>query len=354
VGAIDGERVSRARSIAGAFWRRVLGAAVFVGLTHAAPASAAELSASGPDGCPDAAELGFRVERAIGMPLAQSVPLRFVVVFEAPRARPGRYTARLQVAGDAADATGTEREISALDCGGLADAVSVAIALAIGSTPAQDATAFESKRVAAAQIESSVSGAVTSAGGEDLPDPEPAETENVAFTPVMAFSMLADRGSLPALGLGVSLGAELRWPQVALRANGALLFDQHVALEGGSGAPGADMSLVLGSLSACTAAIGHFRAALALFACAGWELGRITAVGTGVTTPRRGDQLWSAPRLDAGVSWAAPGTAFRFNLQLSAAAPLKRDDFFLRDLGRIHHPPAAVGRLALGVDVSFE
>ena len=58
------------------------------------PASAAELTASGPAACPDVAELSFRVERAIGMPLAHAAPLRFDVRFAGEAAA---FTARLAV-----------------------------------------------------------------------------------------------------------------------------------------------------------------------------------------------------------------------------------------------------------------
>jgi hypothetical protein len=339
----------------------VLAAALAGALSAAASARAAELSARGPEQCPEAAELAFRVERAVGMSLAESGPLRFSIVFEPPTAPERRYTARLEVRGEEPLAASAQRVLSAHDCGRLGDAVSVAIALAIRSSQVQTGVAAsEPERASPAEVTGGAlarehgPAAVGTPVADELSRPSAAAEEGAAFAPVLSLAAVADSGSLPAAGLGAGLGAELRGQRFALRANGTLLFDQHVALEERPGAPGADMSLVLGGLSACTAPIGNFRASVAIAVCAGWELGRLGAVGTGVQTARRGNQLWSAPRVDAGLSWAVPGTALRFNLILIATAPLKRDDFFLRDLGRVHRPPGAVGRLALGVDISFE
>jgi hypothetical protein len=53
------------------------------------------------------------------------------------------------------------------------------------------------------------------------------------------------------------------------------------------------------------------------------------------------------------LSVAVPDTAFRLSVQVTAAFPLKRDDFFLRDQGNVHEVAGAVGRFALGVDVAF-
>jgi hypothetical protein len=341
----------------------VLVAGLVGALSGAAPVRAAELSARGPEQCPGAAELAFRVERAVGMPLAQSGPLRFSIVFEPPTAPARRYTARVEVHGNEPLAASAQRVLSAHDCGRLGDAVSVAIALAIRSSQVQTPAA-SSEPEPASPVEATGGGrapgsargpaAVDTPVADELSGSSDEAEEGAAFAPVLSLAVVADSGSLPAPGLGVGLGVELRGQRFALRANGTLLFDQHVAIEERSGAPGADMSLVLGGLSACTAPIGNFRASFATAVCAGWELGRLGAVGTGVQTALRGNQLWSAPRVDAGLSWAVPASAFRFNLILTAAAPLKRDDFFLRELGRVYRPPGAVGRLALGVDISFE
>lgn len=227
--------------------------------------------------------------------------------------------------------------------------MAVAIALALGSNEPRAATEPTVSSAAPGEPVAPVAAAAldADAGEGDAAGP----SERASLTPALGVWLVGDAGSLPGVGLGLGLGAELRRGRLGLRASGTWLFDRHVTLPGADAALGADLSLVLGSLSACTApfAKGHLSASV----CGGWELGRIDALGTGVREPRRAGALWSAPRVDLGVAWAAGDAPLRFMAQLTAAAPLKRDDFFLRDLGSVYRPPVVAGRLALGVDVSF-
>lgn len=312
-------------------------------LALAPRAGAAELSARGPASCPDADELKFRVERAIGMPLSHAAPLRFAVTFEA---NTGAYAAQLEVEGGEPRARAAARRFSAQDCSRLGDALGLAMALALG-----------------AAAPSEPSGALPSAAA--LPDPPkkrdqaeappPEQAAARPLTPLLAAGLIADSGSLPAAGLGLSVAAELRLPRLALRLGGLLLLDQRTALRRPEQpAAGAELGLALGSLSLCTPALGSAAARLTAFVCGGWELGRLEGTGTGVPEPRRGGALWTAPRLDAQLSWAPWPGPVRLAAQLGAAAPLKRDDFFLRDIGSIHRPPVVVGRAGVGVEVSFE
>jgi hypothetical protein len=228
-----------------------------------------------------------------------------------------------------------------------------------GAGPTSPAVAGSADAAAASSLATSATSEIASSDlaasvARDRSPSDASHTDELALAPALAAFFLVDSGSLPHPGIGTGLGAALHTPRLALRAQGALLFEQHVALESGASAAGADLSLVLGSLSGCWAALGSFRASFAGFACAGWELGSLRAVGSGVDTPLRGGQLWSAPRVDAGVSWALGRSWLRGTLQLSGLAPLKRDDFFIRDVGGVHRPPGAVGRLTIGVDVAFE
>lgn len=368
---------------------RLVAGVLCAGWALPAPALATELSVTGPDACPDAGELAFRVERSLGAPLAESAPLRFEVVFEAASTPRASYTARLRALGRAASGATSTRVIRARDCGRLGDAVGVAIALAIRAPEPAPSGATDADPNAGSSTATSSAGSIThaaAAGGpahdlgrgapaaataaDGLPSPRAAvggasldrdqppaaapPAEKQALSPALGVFFVGDSGSLPSAGVGLGLSAEVRTPRLAFRVQGALLFEQHVTLASSDGAPGADMSLVLGSASACWSPLGGFRSSIAGFACAGWELGQLVAQGTGVDAPRRGAQLWTAPRLDGGVSWALGGRWLRGTLQLSALVPLKRDDFFLRDAGDVHRPPNVVGRLAIGVDFTFE
>lgn len=319
-------------------------------------ADAAELAARGPRECPDTAELTFRVERLLGMPLLRAGVLHFDVEFAAAHAM---YGARVLVSGRENALDPKERDLHAPTCGELGDAVSVAIALALGATAPGMASAPAAEPPAKALDEPAAppEAAASQDSREDETKvvAEPAPAERSAFSPALLLALVFDAGSLPAPGFGIAFGAELRADHFALRALGSLAFDQHASLPSSATTePGADMSLALGSLEACAAPFGSLRARLAASLCGGWELGRLSGTGTGVAEPRSGSQLWSAPRIDAGLGWTLPSTALRLGTLLTLAAPLERQDFVLRGLGRVYRPPTLVGRWAIGIDVSFD
>ncbi|MEY4548528.1 MAG: hypothetical protein RL685_4723 [Pseudomonadota bacterium] len=338
-------------------------AGLFAGLAVPSRAQAAELSARGPATCPDVAELTFRVERAIGMPLSHAAPLRFAVKFE-PQA--AGYAAQFEVAGGATVSWSAARHFSAADCSRLGDAVGLAIALALGAAaPAEPATAVAPiepadeapTRTLASELESArpVPTPPAPVPPRDELAPAPVSEPAAVLTPVLAAALILDSGSLPAAGLGLSMAAELRFRRLALRVGGLLLFDQQAALRRPElPAAGAELGLALGNMALCTVAFGNARAAVAALVCGGWELGRLEGTGTGIPVPRRGSALWTAPRLDAQLSWAPLGGPVRLVAQLMAATPLQRADFFLRDLGSVHRPPVVVGRAGVGLEVGFE
>jgi hypothetical protein len=323
---------------------------------------AAELTASGPRECADAVEISFRVERAIGMSLAHAAPLAFEVVME--RAAAG-HVAHIEVTGAAPEATRFTRELSATDCDELVDAVSVAIALALGAAePSPDAdaaasteraNAADARSAAAAASAAPASGTAPAHAAADAGDDESQETARPSVAPSLSLWLLGDAGSLPSPSLGAALGAELGWSKLELRALGTVLFERETQVESSSSpAPGAKLQLVTGGLLACAAPFGSLRATLAPFACFGAEIGRLSGVGTGVASPRRGGALWVAPLVQVGAAWTVPETALGLAMGVVVAAPLARDEFALRDIGTVHQPPSVVGRLSVGVSVRFD
>lgn len=345
----------------------------------ARPGRAAELTASGPSECADTTELSFRVERSIGMSLGEAAPLAFDVVML--RSASG-YVAHIGVTGAAPDATRMERTLGAADCDKLLDALSVAVALALGvgdassalETPPdsvetatnaaspEHATRAEPAASAAnaAPPEHATSAAAALPAASDEGNTEPATTASASLAPSISLWLLGDAGSLPSPSLGAALGAQLGWGKLELRMLGSLLFEQETAIDSavapasGAPAPGAKLQLLAGAVLACTAPFGSLRAPIAPFACVGAELGRLSGIGTGVASPRQGSALWAAPLVQVGGSWAVPDTALRLGVALTAAAPLNRDEFALRDIGTVHQPPSVVGRLAIGVGVGFD
>src|SRR5262245_23699978 len=177
----------------------------------AVPASArsAELSVRGPAACPDVAELTFRVERAIGMPLSHAAALRFAVHFERQAAD---YGAQLAVEGGDSPERAAARRFSAADCSRLGDAVGLAIALALGATaPAEPEITTQNTALASEEASALPESATPPSQAEPSRDESPAaaleERSAPALTPVLAAGLIADSGSLPDPGLGLSVTA---------------------------------------------------------------------------------------------------------------------------------------------------
>jgi hypothetical protein len=347
---------------AGWFWI----ATFWLATTTATAARAAEIDWRAPEHCPDADELRFRIERVIAMPLRHAAPLRFTI-----RAEPSAqgFTAHIEIAAGQTS-TGRERVLSARACNELADMVTVAVALALGADPsaieggAPPPPARTETDLAASADRSTVQAAAGAAVTETLRvrDGEEIAVDRVERAPVdargsdgwrpgLSLWLLADSGSLPAPGLGAALGVQLERARFQLRALGTVLFDQHESLAvAADQSPGADLALWTGSLSACAIPLGASGAPFAAQACAGWELGRLSGDGTGVQQPRAGAALWSAPRADWGASWALGGSPWRLGALLTLVLPLTRENFVLSELGSVHRPPSAVGRVAIGLE----
>jgi hypothetical protein len=326
---------------------------------------AAEVEWRGPNVCPDAAELRFRVERSIGMPLSHAAPLRF----EVTAARSAQGFTALVATDPGAGGGARERTLAAPDCSRLADLVAVTLALALGAdagaaadagagltsaelaaTPMPESGAHPST---AAQMAAQVVAPAAVAGADAVPR-APDEAASSRWRPGLSVWLVGDSGSLPEPGVGAALGAEFGNSMLELRALGTWFMQQHQELGGlAEPRPGADLGLVLGALSGCAALWGSFVADGAAYACGGWELGRLSGTGTDVLRPREGAALWSAPRLDVGARWALGSDGFELGALLTLAVPLVRKDFVLGELGPLHRPPAAVARAGIGINWSW-
>jgi hypothetical protein len=338
-------------------------------VSRASVARAAEIDWHGPPACPDAEELRFRVERAIGMPLSHAADLHFEVTAEAARQA---YVASVELEAS----PGVERRHRSLiapDCSRLVDLVSVTVAIALGATQAElDGPAPSLGDLGSPGAAPSPSDAplpATAASGSDDSLPSLAEartsvvpdsTASASWRPAASIWFVGDTGSLPHVGTGVALGAQLGRNRFALLALATLLFEQHAAsaVPAASPAavsePGADLGLITGALAACGLPFGSHSSRFRAQGCAGWELGRLSGKGTGVQRPRAGAALWSAPRLDAGASWGLGVAGLRLAASLTLALPLTRDEFTLGDVGSVHRPPAAVARFAIGLNVDLK
>jgi hypothetical protein len=165
--------------------------------------------------------------------------------------------------------------------------------------------------------------------------------------------LLGDVGSLPAPALGLGVGAQLGWSRWLIELTGTLWSERHARLDSTTVPDaGADVSLVTGGLGACALPLDEASTEIAL--CAGWEMGRVSGIGTGITSPRRVNGLWLAPSLDAGLRWKPAGSRLGIGARLGAVAPLGQRAFFIERLGTVHEAQSLVARAGLSVDVALD
>jgi hypothetical protein len=302
---------------------------------------AAELELDAGAGCIDGDELGFQVERALGQPLAGVSDARFLVHVQP--AKQG-FRAELEISESPADAPRGFRSLAATTCEVLTQHVALAIALALGGHGAEppeasSPPAHPPPRPAMEEV--------------PLAPPSGAESELEAGGrgPDLAGSawLIGDTGTLPSMGWGVGLGVELGWPSFELRALGTLLPERAGTIDASApSSPGARIGLLAGGLLACLP-LELQQATLGLSACAGGELGALSGDGTGVSTSYHQRTLWAAARFDVVTRWTIPRTVLAIEALVTAAAPLTRDEFILKDIGSVHRPESVLGRAALGV-----
>jgi len=309
--------------------------------SRAAESAAAELTLAQPAPCISVDELSFRVSRALGQALSSVAGPQFAVAI---RPSASGFQARLEISDSGSNGPSGLRLLNAASCEELADSLALAIALALGPRAATDERAATPEAPAAAAIAAPVPDAASSSAA-------PSSAGAPAHGPQVAFqaALLGDTGSLPGAGLGGALGARLAWTAFELRAEGLLLPARETLIDADdSASPAGELGLLAGALLACTPLSDRGRALL-LSACAGAELGRISGTGLRVATPHPQHAPWFAARIDLAARWPLPKLPIGLELLVTAAAPLLRDEFILKDIGPIHQPPNVIGRAGLGL-----
>ena len=328
---------------------RAVLASALLAMSLAESAVASDLGWSGPADCAQSEQLLFQVEQALGAPLADTGDVHLQV--HVARTTPSAH-ALLRIEDGAAEPALSERSLVAPDCEKLVDTLAVAITLALeaaapsgGSTPSPASAATPVDRAAAPPQVSHAADVVVA---------EPQSTAAASPTARVVARVLGDVGSLPSPALGLGLGAQLAWSRLQLELLGTMWAEQHAQLNV-SGLPeaGADVALVSGTLSACSTPLGADRAPLVFALCLGWEMGRLSGEGTGISAPRQAHGLWLAAEASAGLTWR-PAQTLGLGARLGAATPLGRGEFYLDRLGTVHQPASVVARAGLSVDVAFE
>ena len=282
--------------------------------------------ASGAEACPDAVELGARVAAVRGQdPAGDS---SYFVQF----ARNGRgFSALLRSGTDGSSLRSLES--TAADCGPLAQATAVTLALLFDADAARAEPAREPVQVA----------------------PEP-RRESTPFLPPpsAASSDLPDRPLLGVvLGAGMAQGVLRRWAP-SLLGEVALVL---TPLRFGLGAwwipahdselePGVvELSLIAASGRVCYAAFR--RPWLQVEVCSGVALGSITAAASGFGDSQTKHRLFAALPLE--VTFGQAGASASWQLSAALLIPFRRNQFGIDGLGLVYDTPALAALLAVRV-----
>ena len=274
----------------------------------AAPPAPVALAYQAPAGCPDRAAYVSRVEvHSRGAALIDAPGRVFVVRIDA---RDGRY------AGDVTIVVGadqTRRAIEAADCVALVDALALVTVLAL--------------------------------------DPR---TTDVAPPPPRAWQLSFGAGATGVLGVAPgALPSLTAFAQLDRRDRGALrLAARWGRATGEVGAARAIFTWPRLQLDACPRFAARAVGRVVLGACAGVQLGVLQARGADIVDPLATTRPWVAPVATARARWHPTGRWFA-ELDLTAAFPLVRDQFYFEPDTTIHRAPAVVGELAIVAGVSI-
>ena len=317
---------------------------------HAEAIGSAELSwvrASGAESCPTPSKMRAAVARRLGRdPFERDAEVSFEVVIE-PRA-PG-WAARIVAQGTALGAGSRELTSEAAACESLADAVALAVALAIDPEAVERTarTPAPAPALAAPQV------TAQAPPSESAPPPaEPAPVPPAAtseFPRTVPYALgLASVGLLPGGALGLGLLGELGLVE-RLSALVALDYwpERETAGAGGHFAFG----LTAASLGLCA---NLLRVPLAGFAlCGGGMLGSVHAVVLDLEPTGPGDRLWAAFRGGARL-WIPEASTLRAVLGLEAIVPFTRHRFTVRDEpGDVFRQSAVALHASLGAGLRF-
>ena len=245
-----------------------------------------------------------------------------------------------------ADATADERVLAAASCDDLTETLAVAISLAIGPPQGGDPSLATATAAPAAEQESPV-------GVEESESVRAARASTSAPLPSAFALLVADVGSLPHPALGAGLGLELAWARLRVQLGAVMFYPQRASWQADADV-GADLGLTIGIARACMPVLRSRSASLTVPSCLGMELGRMDGVGEGVSGARARDILWIAPRAEAGLAWARPGSPLSLETSLGVVLPLNRDQFIFDGMGAIHRPSRVAGRLCASLNLAFQ
>jgi hypothetical protein len=180
--------------------------------------------------------------------------------------------------------------------------------------------------------------------------PAPASTRRAHAT--LRAAVLGELGSLPRAGLGAELGIGVAFRGSRVELAG--LWLPGVKSRRADDGARVEIALWAARLGYCHRLVGR---SLALFGCAGLELGRASGTGIDLSQQRDRSYLWSAGHAALRAALAL-GRGVSLSLEPALAVPLARRRFVSTDADgsfreALHTPAPVSGRVAIALEAAF-
>ena len=292
-----------------------------------------DLSWVAPESCPNVEIERAEIRRRVGIVDQTQLPALISAQVEIRASTSGSFMLSLRTK---IGETSGERELSGPDCGQLADAVALVLALLINPDAAPDTS---TPRVATPPVP------VPAAPTSVLPIADFSETARFA----LGIEAVLAGGVLPGMAKGLAARMHFQHGPWVLgaRAGGFFPEDQNAAI-----LPGARASFYVleSALEICARTWPGRR--LGAMICLGGAVERLHGESSGVSTPGHATAYW--PEALAEISGQVRLT-WRTRLRIAAEARGlgSRPDFAILGLGSVFRPAAASLRGSLGVDMLF-
>lgn len=301
---------------------------------------AADLQWDAPANCQRADAVSEQVEALIRSPLSAVESLSFAATL---RQNGEKWTLEL-VTRPGGAAAPRRRILTGQSCGEVSDAAALVIAMAVQDAAHEKTDDAEPRGAPSSPAKTTSSTPAMTPAAPASPPPPPLADGVPRLGSLFALGAFADTAALPGSSLGLALNAGVHYRIVRATLEMSALAPRSRELGGGQRA---EFSLFSGALIAC---VEHRLTSVIALGCGGFELGRLSGEGHGITNPRLGSALWEAARVDVGAAFPAGG-ALRFSSRLGVAVPLERPVFQL-DRKDVHRPAALGLRWWLGLELS--
>ena len=307
-------------------------------------AGAAEVAFDAPSECERTENVRDQIERLIGRPLEAVLGADFTV--KVVRSGASAWSATVQVTPRGSAEEPSARTIIGQNCAEVTAAAAVSIAMTIeqdqGGGDAEQSTLAPNESRATSSVDAPTAPATL----VRTPKAPLDSSSKSKFHVVLALHGLVDAGALPSPSPGAELdvmGGRAGFYAVVF---GSLLAPRTAQLEDRKGG---EFQLGSVGLLACgQRSLAGFRGR----ACAGFEWGRMSGEGIGITRPRTESGVYRALRAELGLGWPL-GAQLSLVTRGALLAPLAPPRFVLNGTEPVHRPSAFGGRALLGLELEI-